>query len=54
MFNILFPIFAFGLVIIGIVALGLMQASDLAKDLAAARSEAEKRAAQAETSPPQK
>jgi hypothetical protein len=34
MFNYLFPIFAFGLVITGVVFLGLQQASDLAKDLA--------------------
>ena len=31
MFNLLFPIFCFGLVISGIVFLGLQQASDLAK-----------------------
>lgn len=31
----IFPIFAFGLVITGIVFLGIQQASDLAKDLAA-------------------
>jgi hypothetical protein len=41
MFNYLFPIFAFGLVITGIVFLGFQQASDLARDLAAQRSEAE-------------
>lgn len=35
MFIYLFPIFAFGLVITGIVFLGLQHASDLAKDLAA-------------------
>lgn len=34
MFNLLFPIFCFGLVISGIVFLGLQQASDLAKYLA--------------------
>lgn len=39
----LFPIFGFGLVISGIVFLGLQQASDLAKSLAAERSEAESR-----------
>ena len=41
MFNYLFPIFAFGLVITGIVFLGLQQAADLAKDLAARRRETE-------------
>lgn len=41
MFIYLFPIFAFGLVITGVVFLGLQQASDLAKNLAAERSEAE-------------
>lgn len=41
MFNYLFPIFAFGLVMTGIVFLGLLQASDMAKNLAAERSEAE-------------
>jgi len=35
MFIYLFPIFAFGLVITGVVFLGLQQASDLAKDWAA-------------------
>jgi hypothetical protein len=35
MFIYLFPIFAFGLVITGVVFLGLQQASDWAKDLAA-------------------
>jgi hypothetical protein len=44
MFNYLFPIFAFGLVISGIVFLGLQQAADLAKELAARRDEMEKRA----------
>ena len=43
MLNYLFPIFAFGIVITGIVFLGLQQASDLAKNLAAERSEAENR-----------
>ena len=42
MFIYLFPIFAFGLVITGIVFRGLQQAADLAKDMAAQRSEAEK------------
>jgi hypothetical protein len=41
MFNYIFPIFAFGLVMTGIVFLGLQQASDLAKNLAAERREAE-------------
>ena len=41
MLNYLFPIFAFGIVITGIVFLGLQQASDLAKNLAAERSQAE-------------
>ncbi len=35
----LIPIFCFGLVITGIVLLGIQQASDLAKDLAARRDE---------------
>jgi hypothetical protein len=43
MFNYIFPIFAFGLVITGIVLLGIQQARDLAKALAAERSEAESR-----------
>lgn len=41
MFNYVFPIFAFGLVITGIVFLGLQQAADWAKELASERSEAE-------------
>ena len=41
MFNYVFPIFAFGLVMTGIVFLGLQQASDLAKDLAAQSSKVE-------------
>ena len=49
MFIYIFPIFAFGLVITGIVFLGLQQASDMAKELAADRSEAEKRSANPET-----
>ena len=44
MFIYLFPIFAFGLVITGIVFLGLQQASDWAKDLAEQKNEADKRA----------
>lgn len=43
MINYLFPIFAFGLVITGIVFLGLQQAADQAKELAAQRSEEEKK-----------
>ena len=39
MFNYIFPIFAFGLVISGIVFLGLQQAADMAKDLATQRNE---------------
>ncbi len=42
MFNSIFPIFAFGVVITGIVLLGLQQASDQAKDIAAQRIEAGK------------
>ncbi len=34
MFNYLFPIFCFGLVITGIVFLGLREAADLAKQMA--------------------
>lgn len=41
MFNLLFPIFCFGLVISGIVFLGLQQASDLAKYLADQAGEAD-------------
>ncbi len=41
MFNYIFPIFAFGLVITGIVFLGLQQAADLAKALAEERSQTE-------------
>jgi hypothetical protein len=41
MFSYIFPIFAFGLVMTGIVFLGLRQASDLAKNLAAEQREAE-------------
>ncbi len=41
MFNYIFPIFAFGLVISGIVFLGIQQAADLAKALAEQRSQAE-------------
>jgi hypothetical protein len=37
MFDYIFPIFAFGLVISGIVFLGLQQAADLAKALAEQR-----------------
>jgi hypothetical protein len=45
-FNYIFPIFAFGLIITGVVFIGLQQASDLARELTAQRSEAEKRLAQ--------
>lgn len=41
MFNYVFPIFAFGLVISAVVFLGLQQAADLAKDLALQRSQEE-------------
>lgn len=41
MFNYIFPIFAFGLVITGIVFLGLQQAADLAKALADQKRETE-------------
>lgn len=41
MFNYVFPIFAFGLVISAVVFLGLQQAADLAKDLARRRSQEE-------------
>jgi len=41
MFNYIFPIFAFGLVITGIVFLGIQQAADLAKALAEQRSQPE-------------
>ena len=37
----IFPIFCFGLVITGIVMIGVQQASDLAKQLAAQNTEAE-------------
>lgn len=52
MFIYIFPIFAFGLVVTGVVFLGLQQASDMAKELAADRSEAEKRLARQEPAPP--
>ena len=41
MFNYIFPIFAFGLVITGIVFLGIQQAADLAKALDEQRRQAE-------------
>ena len=41
MSNYIFPIFAFGLVITGIVFLGIQQAADLAKALAEQRRQAE-------------
>lgn len=53
MFNYLFPIFAFGLVISAIVFLGLQQASDWAKDLTAQRNAAEKSPPTPEAVPPQ-
>jgi hypothetical protein len=53
MFNYLFPIFAFGLVISGIVFLGLQQAADLAKELAARRDEMEKRTGGSRSSSPE-
>ena len=43
MFNYIFPIFAFGIVITGIVFLGIQQAADLAKHLGAEKNEAESR-----------
>ena len=46
MFNYIFPIFAFGLLITGVVFIGLQQASDLARELTAQRSEAENRRVQ--------
>lgn len=48
MFNYVFPIFAFGLVITGIVFLGLQQAADLAKALAE-----QKRATELSSQPPE-
>lgn len=51
MFNYIFPIFAFGLVMTGIVFLGLQQASDLAKNLAAEQREAENKFKTAAASP---
>jgi hypothetical protein len=41
MFNYLFPIFCFGLVISGIVFIGIQQAFNQAKELAALKSESE-------------
>jgi len=52
MFDYLFPIFAFGLVITGVVFLGLQQASDLAKDLAAQSSKVEPSSKNREVVPP--
>jgi len=52
MFNYLFPIFAFGLVITGIVFLGLQQASDMAKDLAAQSSKVDASSQNQEVVPP--
>ena len=48
------PIFVFGLVITGIVFLGIQQASDLAKELAARRSEMEAGAENPEVVPPRR
>jgi hypothetical protein len=53
MFDHVFPIFAFGLVITGIVFLGLQQAADLAKDLAARSSEAGENSERAAPAAPQ-
>jgi|GEM_PF-3364135 len=52
MFIYLFPIFAFGLVITGVVFLGLQQASDLAKDWAAQSSKIETSYKNQEAVPP--
>ena len=52
MFIHLFPIFAFGLVITGVVFLGLQQASDLAKDLAVQNSTIELSSKNQEVIPP--
>ncbi|MFM8470497.1 MAG: hypothetical protein ACKODH_11095 [Limisphaerales bacterium] len=52
MFTYLFPIFAFGLVITGVVFLGLQQASDWAKDLAAQNSKMEPSFKNQEVVPP--
>lgn len=48
----LFPIFAFGLVLTGVVCLGLQQASDLAKALAAQSSKIEPSSKNKEVVPP--
>lgn len=47
-FNYIFPIFAFGLIITGIVFLGLQQAADWAKDLTLQKIEEEKRSQSSE------
>jgi hypothetical protein len=52
MFIYLFPIFAFGLVITGVVFLGLQEASDLAKALSAQNRQVESRSKNREVVPP--
>ena len=47
----IFPIFCFGLVITGIVMIGVQQASDLAKQLAAQSTEAEQSSNSPELTP---
>ena len=53
MLNYIFPIFAFGLVMTGIVFLGIQQASDLAKNLAKERHEAENKSKTAAPTSPE-
>lgn len=53
MFIYLFPIFAFGLVITGVVFLGLQQAADWARELEEQKKEAHKRARSSETPSPE-
>lgn len=53
MFIYLFPIFAFGLVITGVVFLGLQQAADWARELAEQKNEADKRSRSAEIPSPE-
>ena len=52
MFIYLFPIFAFGLVITGVVFLGLQEASDLAKALSAKNRQVEPSSKSREVVPP--
>ena len=52
MFIYLFPIFAFGLVITGVVFLGLQEASDLAKVLSAQNRQVEPRSKDRQVVPP--